>query len=134
MQQRLIQRRALALVEVVEEVDLVVFGGSKDGVAMRMVATFSEAPKSRMPRKVARMAKSEGIIARSRALGLRKTKRKTTKISAAVRAKLCASVGRGWRRPSLAGATRPPPASPRHRAAASASFSHAPAIFPVRAA
>ncbi len=62
-------------------------------MAMRMVARFSEAPKSRMPRKVARMAKSEGIIASIRAVALRKTKRKTTKMSAAVMAKLCARVG-----------------------------------------
>src|SRR5438132_6756568 len=59
-------------------------------VAMRMVARFSEAPKSRMPRNVARMAKSDGIIASSRAVALRKTKRKTRKMSAAVMAKLCA--------------------------------------------
>ena len=46
-----------------------------------------------MPRNVVRMAKSDGIIAKSRAVPLRKTKRKTTKMSAAVSAKLCASVG-----------------------------------------
>ena len=39
------------------------------------------------------MAKSDGIIARRRAEGLRKMKRNTTKMSAAVSAKLSASVG-----------------------------------------
>ena len=61
--------------------------------ASRLVFSYPDAPNSRMPRKVARMAKSDGIIARSRAEGLRKMKRNTTKMSAAVIAKLCASVG-----------------------------------------
>jgi len=62
-------------------------------VATRMVATFSAPPRSRIPRKVTRIANTEGIIAISRAEGLRKTTRKAAKISAAVRLKLSVNVG-----------------------------------------